>query len=54
MWSNQQNKGTRVPLFYDLTTKSKIHGQKFIKFLCCFFGKFKTSKSHSEINRPYY
>ena len=20
MWSNQQNKGTRVPLFYDLTT----------------------------------
>ena len=27
-------------------------GQKFIKFLRWFFGKFKTSKSHSENNWP--
>ena len=25
-------------------------GQKFVKFFRCFFGKFKTPKSHSEIN----
>ena len=25
---------------------------KFIKFFCCFFGKWKTPKSHSEINWP--
>ena len=29
-----------------------ILGQKFIKFLCWFFGKLKTPKSHSEINWP--
>ena len=36
-------------LFYEFI---KILVQKFIKFLRWFFGKFKTSKSHYEINRP--
>ena len=27
-------------------------GQKFVKFFVGFFGKFKTSKRHSEINWP--
>ena len=27
-----------------------VLGQKFVKFFGCFFGKFKTSKIHSEIN----
>ena len=29
-----------------------ILGQKFIKFLHCFFGKLETQKSNSEINWP--
>ena len=32
----------------------QILGQKFIKFLRWFFGKFKTTKSHSEISWPLY
>ena len=35
--------------FVDFTT-FLILGQKNVKFLRCFFGKFKTSKGHSEIN----
>ena len=39
----------RVLLLYDLTTFYLL-GQKFVKLFRHFFGKFKTSKSHSEIN----
>ena len=30
----------------------QLLGQKFVKFFHCFFGKFKTSNGHSEINWP--
>ena len=41
-----------MPIYVDFTTFS-ILGQKFVKFFrCCFFGKFKTSKRHSQINWP--
>ena len=33
-----------------LFDRTRILGQKFIKFLGCFFGKLKPPKSHSEIN----
>ena len=36
---------------FDSTT-FQILGQKFIKFFCCFHGKFKKSESHSGINWP--
>ena len=41
-----------VPIYFMIWPLFKILGQKFDKFFIVFFGKFKKSKIHSEINWP--